>query len=390
MARLYSCGFELQSTTTGMEFSSAGTPGSIDTTLFRSGAASMKFNPSAASVWVGQVFRALGAGEALIRIYVNFTTFPSVDTEIMGLWDSAGVTRQAYIKVSSGGLLKCFDSLDVQQGSNSSALSTGTWYRVELQATAAVGTAKCEAFLDGTSFSTSIVATNSNFDAVYLGTPTGAGTYNMNIDDWAINDTSGANQTGLPGSGKIITLRPSGTGDANAWTRGGTDSGANWSQLEEIPPNDVTDYTTSTTLNQEDLFNMGNGGLASVDTVNVVEVGVRYTSDNAAANPTFKMEIEKTSAGTISQGTGITPNATSWKTNANANPINPTLVLYNDPDASPWTNTTIDSMQAGYKLTTDGTNNLRITSIWVNVDYTPGAVAGVQILPRRMKMGMGM
>ena len=69
------------------------------------------------------------------------------------------------------------------------------------------------------------------------------------------------------------------------------------------------------------------------------------------------------------------PNSTTWKTNATTTTLGYPITAYTDPDGAAWTNTTLDSMQIGYKLTTaPGTAGRRIdvTTIWAYVDYTPG------------------
>ena len=72
------------------------------------------------------------------------------------------------------------------------------------------------------------------------------------FDDLAINTNSGAYQNSWPGDGKIVHIRPNEAGDNAQWNRGGTDSGANWSQVSEVTPDDINSFVTSNSSNQID------------------------------------------------------------------------------------------------------------------------------------------
>lgn len=378
-ARLWTAGAELNSSTDQMEFTvNSGTV--ISSTQARTGTYSMRVN-------VGNDFgrqhvaaaNQTITGSGTVCVYV--VSAPNATTQLLRFSNTSNVSV-GNISMLTDRTLILLTSAGTQIGSASAAVALNTWTCIELQSDASTNpgtlTARIKADTDAnwTTFASGANSNQGQWARFLWGNITGVQTTNdMYFDDWKFNDSSGTSQTSFAGAGKVIYLRPNASGDASGWTRGGTDSGANWSQTEELPPNDVTDYVTSTTLNQEDLYNMSDSGIQSYDTVAVVQGNVRYTSDNAASNPGFKVEIEKTSGGTISQGTEITPNSTTWFTNANAIPENPTLTLYNDPDGSAWTQSTLDSMQSGVKITTDNTNNIRITALWVAVDYSPGTLS---------------
>lgn len=309
------------------------------------------------------------------RAYFNFATLPSAANTFFAICDN-GAVRRVWLTISSTGAVQLNDE-DGTIGSPSSPLSTGTWYRIEVKFdnTAAAGSHVVELRIDGVSIAS---ATNRNISTGITNFQYGGNigteaqtTGTWYIDDLAINDNTGTSQTSWPGSGKIIHLRPNAAGDAAGFVRQGTDSGANYSQVNEVTPNDLTQYVNSTTLNAEDLYNVDNSGLSASDTVTLVQVGVRYRGNSSTAVPTFVLEAMKTSGGTVAQGSAITPNATTWSTNANQVPRNYTLTLYNDPDGAAWTNATLDSMQIGMKLTVDNTNRDDISTVWALVEYVP-------------------
>lgn len=379
MARLKTIGFELNDLTAGVEVTSgSGTLNTVSTTTVRSGTYAARINPAAGFRWIGQVFKSSPSStETFIRVYINFASLPTGgQCEIIGIWDSVSVARRAYIGLSTAGKLQLFDN-SVQIGSDSATLSTGTWYRVEIRVIGGTGTATLDGRLDGSSFASSTSATVSNFDALYFGAPNAANSFDGFWDDIAINDTSGSDQNSWAGSGKVIVLTPNASGDANSFaTRTGGTAGAsnNYTRVDEVAPNDATDFNGSSTLNEEDLFNMSDSGIASSDVVKVVHVDIRFRNGTADATAAIKAEVEKTASGTKTQSSAIVPNSTTWKSNSTTTGVGHTLTTYQDPDAAAWTLTTLDSMQAGYKLTTaPGTagRTIDVTKVWATVDYNP-------------------
>lgn len=66
----------------------------------------------------------------------------------------------------------------------------------------------------------------------------------------------------LHGPVQVEVLYPSGAGDLAELTRGGADSGANWSQCDETTNNGDTDYVQSTGSNQNDSYVFQNRSLS--------------------------------------------------------------------------------------------------------------------------------
>ncbi len=381
MARLFTSGFETQSATTGVEFTTGGLNGTsaIDTSNQRSGAACMKFVTSASFSWMRETFKSsLSNSEAFVRVYVKFFSLPGSGThEILTVADMGGAVARAQVRYNGAtGNLEIVNVGNTVIGTV--AVTTGAYYRLEVDVAGGSGTGIIKAYLDGSQFATSTTETLGTFDGIYLGSAFNATTISFYMDDIAINDTSGSAQTGLPGDGKVITLKPSAAGDVNTFatqTGGTAGAGNNFTRVDEITPNDATDFNGSSTLNQEDLFNMDNSGLSAGDTITVVQVNARTRNSTADASAAFKTEIEKAAAGTIAQSASTVPNSTTWKTNNSTTTLLPLQTLYTDPDGGAWSQTTLDSMQVGYKLTTaPGTGGRRVefTKVWVNVDYASG------------------
>ena len=392
MARLWQSGAELNSATTGVEFFTVSGSPTIDSTIKRSGSYSIKIASLVSGTAKGVLHKFVSStnpGPYWARGYLYIVTLPSASNHIMSFNSSsgtAGTSDRGKITLESDGTLILRDSAGNQIGSASSALSLNTWYMVELKMdrTPASGSRITEGRLNGSVFATSSTQTDANNLAVSWG-----GNFDLEAqtqgewywDDLAINDNSGSLQNSYPGSGKIIHLKPNASGDANAWldTAGSAGTTNNYTLVDEVTPNDATDFIQSTTLNDQDMYNVENSGIAAGDTVNTVGVYSRNRNDTADTAIGFKLQIVKTSGGTITQGTEVIPNTTTWRMHNNTEPRNYMLMTHTDPDAAAWTQSTLDTMQIGAKITTDGTNKIQITALQASVDYTPASGIDVTV-----------
>lgn len=400
MARLFSCGFELNSITNGVEFTTVlGSP-TISSSTFRSGAYALRISSLTSVTAMGFRYQYLSSASSPIfaRFYVRFATLPSAENVIASFNNTNALTTpNVYISVDNTGVFRLYDE-DGQittGGPNSNGLSnpvsTGVWYRVEtkLDQSGSSGTHTVEAKISIENTAGVVYATASNRAVgsglinIHLGGNLAASAEAQTQGDWffddvAVNDSTGSFQTSYPGAGSIIHLKPSAAGDINTFAIqiGGTaGSGNNFTRVNEVPPDDATTYNGSAVLSQEDLFNCDNTpvGLTIADTINVVSVGIRMADlVSADATSAFKVEIEKTTAGTKSQSGNLVPNSTTWLTNAAAAPRNYPLITYQDPDSAVWTKTTLDSMQIGYLLTVTNVQTIAASNVWALVDYTPG------------------
>jgi hypothetical protein len=383
MARLFTSGFELNSLTAGVEFDTILSPGiSIQAVTKRSGDYALKCLPVNNNGSVSYTHTALASGRTFYyRFYLNVHTRPPNNAYIASdHLTAAPGTMNWYIILASDGTLTLADG--ASNVITSKVLTNDQWYRIEISY---AYTSKALAlYVDGISIGS---GTNVNSSVAANGYIVGSDLWSANnpasgewyFDDLALNDDQGSYQNGFPGDGKVLCLRPNGAGDSAQWTRGGTDSGANWSQCNNTPPNDVTSYVYASTVNYLDMYACVDSGADANAVVKVVEVGGRYAR-SSATSPTFKFRIIKTGSGTESLSAAIVPNASTWKTNANSTPRTSPIVLYLDPDSSAWTKTTLDSMQIGVVETVDQTANVRLSDIWAMVDVAMAPWQGVAAL----------
>lgn len=380
-------GFELNNNTSGMECTAVNSTPTIQSTTVRSGVYALQITSLASGTAKGMrqnFLTTAGNGPYYFLIYFRYATAPSGDNQIIQLNNTNDLlTPIVMIKFNSAGALELWDE-DGQIGSDSSALTANTWYRVEIlfDRTAAAGSQVVRAYLDGTEFAGSAtrdlsagILTYNYGGNLLLETQT---TGNWYFDDWAINDNTGSNQNGLIGEEEMILLSPDGAGSSTQWTRGGTDSGANWSQVEEIPPTDATDYVQSNTSGQIDYYTLSAtpSALGSTDIIKCVAVGVRFAVDNATgADPDIRVNL-KDNAGNTDNGTDIDVNSTSYRTNHNGGVlINYSLVSYTRAGgAGAWTKSELDSAQVGIEERVTDTHFARVAAVWVYVGHKPGAI----------------
>lgn len=157
------------------------------------------------------------------------------------------------------------------------------------------------------------------------------------VDDFVVNDALGTDNNSWTGRVKLIPLRPNGVGDVTQLTRGGTDTGNNFSQVNEVPASS-TQYVVSDTPDQYDLYNYGTAVLpAGYEISNVIVVNDAYL-DSGEGKVTGMVK----SGGVEDQGDDhVLSNSPHAYTDTF--PLNPATGLA-------WTQDEIDAIQAGIKV----------------------------------------
>lgn len=380
MARFWQCGFELNSTTGGIEAISITTGSTIVTTTVRSGTYALRQSPST-NVTQAR-FRFLSAANnstsVFVRTYLNVSVLPTSGSTVFRVLNNVSAQCGA-IFLTSGGALQLQNAAAAQVGSNSSILDLNRWYCIELNMDASVNPGTVTGRLEGVQFATGANSAQSPWSIFSFGNVTGNDTYTWFQDDMAANDTTTGGNNSWCGQGKIIHLRPNADGDSHQWLQkgGGAGSSTNYQNVNEVTPNDATTYNMSKVANDIDLYNCDDSGISPESIVNAVLVGTRQAEDSSTTARTFAPIIIKTSGGTQAQGTTLnTTNSTTYSTFTDQKAggglqVYP-LSTYQDPDGAPWTQATLDTMQIGVKTITGGaTSSNIITTIWASVDYTP-------------------
>lgn len=255
-------------------------------------------------------------------------------------------------------------AIQVRQGAGafthitSTTYSIDTWYEIEIFCLVHGSAGQYKLLIDGSVPAKSGGGTmeQSGLDTQAGATTTvtkalwgGGTTIETYVDDHAV-DGSG-NEIGL---GQVETLWPNGAGNYAALTRGGADSGANWSQCDEALLNSDTDYVVSTGSNQRDSYAMQNRSI--VGTPRAVQVTT--TCKLASGTPTFKNFLRI--GGTDYDGATTHTATSAYRCYVEVWNTNPATGLA-------WTDSDIDSLEAGI-LAIDA--NVRMTQVVVEVWVT--------------------
>lgn len=337
--------------------------------------------------WGYQNANSSGNLRWFIRFYFKIATVPSAENRFFFVTNGDGVHSGAqlvWLTVDASRQLRLYDedgqiaSVDGVGNGVSAALSLDTWYRIEVQVdrlSATAGTSKVRARIDGTDFAgLDNRSLGAGLRAFFLGGNLGQEANTAGdwvFDDGVFNDSSGSVQNSYPGEGKVIILRPNGAGASTQWT---PSVGSNWQCVDEVTPNDATDYVSSNTDEQIDSYALDPSDLTS-ETITCIGLNLRGRGQQPTdVNAWITMRV---TAG------GATEEANGWKYFNNAwaasgrssNSWNPILVLYDLPGSStsPWTPSDLDSAEIGLRVTDVGTGGADISALWMLVDYVPSA-----------------
>lgn len=396
MARVWSCGFELNSLTDGIEITTKTSGNALSTTTVRSGAVSHSIASLVSTTAKGirqRVVSPEANGPFFARAYYRYATLPTAENTIIQLNDTLDFAAPvARITIDSGGLLRLYDE-DGVIGSASSALSANTWYRIEIQfdRTAAAGSHVLRAKLGSSSDLSEVEFAGASNRDIVGGVESFNWGGNLNseaqttgawfFDDLAFNNSTGSFQNSYPGPGRIIHLSPNGNGDNSQWTGSDADSTDNYLLVDETTPDDVTTYVESNTSGQIDDYNIAAtpAAMGSSDVINVLHVGARFAvSDATGADPDFVLRIKASASGTVEESTTIDVANVSYTTNNSSTVLNYLFTIYDLPSASTtaWTKADLDQAQIGVRESVTDTHFVRLSTIWLLVDYKPSVVTG--------------
>jgi hypothetical protein len=395
MARIWQGGAELQSATATVEFTAITTNApSVETTIKRSGNAAWRIS-NTGGIEGFRTVHTTAQGSFFFRFYLYIVAMPASTKTIAG-FSQAG-SYKVGIRLTSGGLLQLYNNEDAAQvGSDSSALSLNTWYRIEMKCdstTLASTLVESNAYVDtlgASSFwnQSGTINLAANPNGVRCGTDGADATLDYVVDDLAVNDTSGSVQNSWPGEGEIIHQYSNGNGDNSAWTGSDGNSTDNYLLINGVPPNDAS-YVQSNTSGQIDDYNIDAtpAAMESTDTINVVMVGVRAAASAATStDPDIVLRIKASASGTVEESASLDVNSITFNSPVplpQSPPDTYRLVLYDLPGASTtaWTKADLDAAQIGVREAATDADFARVSSIWLSVDHKPTAVAASIVHP---------
>jgi hypothetical protein len=267
VARLFQAGAEIDAGISGTR-SGAGDPDGLsqgigtitrDTSVFRSGAASWKFDSGAGNNANAVTFTGYSVVDGRtywLRGYFRVTAAPTAAATILGFTQPSSTNNSIYARLRTDGAVELIVS-GAAQGSPSSAITDSTWHRIELKGVTAATTiwSAAELLVDGISVAT--WSGSQGRPAVGIGWGLGVNSdapgvnKTLNIDDVALNDSTGSINNGYPGSGKVVLLSPlSDNARGTNWTNDAAGTSNLFDAVNNTPPVGIADTTSSTGLHQ--------------------------------------------------------------------------------------------------------------------------------------------
>lgn len=236
MSLILTQGFEagVRSLSTG----SFGSSFSIQSTTVRSGGFALRCNPVGAAtgaVGYGQFDATTGLSsgftlsEIWTRFYFRYATKPAANEEEIFIYRTPGNATVLEIFLTSTGALRVQCNPGGSQGTSATVLAANTWYRVEIYFKGGV-TGATELRIDGvTEVSGTGVFTLTNPDTSVFGkrSNTNSETIDVFYDDILNSDS------GFPGPGRILDVRPVANGTYGDWTAG--TGASDWQEVDQSP-----------------------------------------------------------------------------------------------------------------------------------------------------------
>lgn len=250
---IFTCGFECgQLGTVGQHWEIGGGTPTFSTTTVRSGARSLRFNPSAATAFVtsptgtGWSVFAGGSSPKVFRFYVRFTTLPDASTVIWNTSDVGGGgdnTTGVYFNQTDS---KIYARYAGSSGASGVTVGTGVWYLIDYKQDWLNGT--CDVSVDTTECGQASGAADSGTVWLVQAGPMSAVTTDMFIDDVLVSET-GADYP--LGAGYVNHFVPTSDGThnvagANDFERGTTGTDITnattdaYLLVDEVPLDDTT------------------------------------------------------------------------------------------------------------------------------------------------------
>lgn len=393
MARLITCGFENLAPTKELPggASTVAATGAaavaVETSVLRAyGAGAVRCTGGAtgkASAYISLI-NAASATYNYSRTYFRIVTMPTGTIRIAQALRSTA--DRAYVELSSSGVLTLRSDTGTSLGT-SGTLSTGVWYGLGIKILNA-GSPEIEARLwtDGVStpsaFGSGSMTASTDPNEFEAGVLTADATAVLVLEDIALNDGSGSVQNSYPGEGFIVHLRPNAAGDNNAWEKsgGGAGDASNYQSCDEVSPDDATTYLRRTSVQPIDDYNLtstASAGIPSGVSITLVsatgEVGA--ISNTAVAGRQLKYRIKSQASGTVVASADSYASVNGWTVGqrsaaGTASGAQDPHVTYVDPQAGGvWTAALLDTAQVGIQPATSTTTEIRVSALWVAVEF---------------------
>jgi hypothetical protein len=211
-----------------------------------------------------QVVKSLSPGSAtvILGFAVTFSANPVATATFASVRD--GSTDQLSLTMKTDG------NIELRRGTSggtllatgTSALSTGTYYYIELKALIA-NSGTYEVRVNGVSAFSGSADTqntaNASWSQIALGRNVGAGASggNWDYDDLYVADSTGSTNNDLLGAIRVKTILPDGAGNSTDFT---PSAGSNFQNVDEASTDGDTTYNSETATGDHDTYTYGSVG----------------------------------------------------------------------------------------------------------------------------------
>lgn len=364
------------------EYASSSGTVSVQSTVKRSGTYALRSNPTTTGTGFAVIGTLAASGAKNVgdiattacwaRFYFRYATKPAAgDEPIACIGFNTNVNNDLLeLRINSSGQLASYEGLG-SSGTPLALLATGTtvlaantWYLVEIKSDESdTADNVWEVRIGGVAeISGTFVEENflSSFLRLGKSVNRNGNTVDFFYDDVLISDSA------YPGAGQSGILVPNAAGNYQNATRGGADSGANWSQCDEVPPNSDTDYviTDLNTAHAETEAMQPASTFSIGGTINCVKA-VAILKRDGATNGSVKLRTRSASTDTDASAFAST---SAYLLIAKLFDLDPAT-------GSAWTTGGIDAAEVGI-LENSAVNKTRMTVAYLMVDWTPSGGGG--------------
>lgn len=296
--------------------------------------------------------------DSYVRFRFKYDTKPaSNDEEIFVIATTTLASVKLSLRLNSAGNIAAYDSTNTVISTGTTVLQAGATYLIEVRCgtgASATWEVKINSVVEIGTSTANLRATNAG--AVYLGK--GSNRNGNTVDFW-YKDLLWSD-SGYPGDGRSLFLVPSANGNYTG-TFTATGAATLWQAVDEFPNDGDTSYISSTTAADPYTGALPDATGRLIGTINCVKVLVIARNVTAGA-ATMKVRLR---SATTDSDTTASAMATSYTAR--------TKLADTDPaTGSAWLPGGVDGAEAGLVFDTPSGDTLRVTAVYLMVDYSPG------------------
>lgn len=191
-----------------------------------------------------------------LRSYFRKSGNPSVDYDLLTGWTAGSTAETPYAVLKTDGTVVLEAPKGTTVGSASSVLNNDTWYRVELSFQFNSGANDDHAALqiDGVAIASTTTYAGPTVvpNRIVIGEAVATGV-NIDFDDLALNDATGATHNSWPGATSgVLLLVPTADAQVGIWTGGALGTTNLWEAINNKPPTGTATETDLTQIENTD------------------------------------------------------------------------------------------------------------------------------------------